>query len=188
MNRVAVVLTPTKPLMPHRQYTLLIDRVLPGLRGAERDRMQTLTWNTGGGARDIKGSEGPRGDRDRQDAAEVPGEAGGGRGLLPEGERRADRYLKLSTTLAEEAPAYFVVSLKRSRGATNEQDTRWRSNGGEASVGHDPCHGSFTFEDGRAYKLTIETFDSAGNKAAEVVRSKAQAPRPGLQWTRAATG
>src|SRR4051812_656454 len=29
-SRVAMVLTPTRPLQPHKQYTLLIDRVLPG--------------------------------------------------------------------------------------------------------------------------------------------------------------
>jgi len=181
MNRVAVVLTPTKPLMPHRQYTLLIDRVLPGYEVLNETGMQTLTWNTGGGARDIKDPKDPRVTGIDKTPPKYQVKPAVAEGFYRKESEGLTRYLKLSTTLAEEAPAYFVVSLKRSRGATNEQKYPVAINGGEASVGHDPCHGSFTFEDGRAYKLTIETFDSAGNKAAEVVKIEAQAPRPGLQ-------
>lgn len=181
MNRVAVVLTPTKPLMPHRQYTLLIDRVLPGYEVLNETGMQTLTWNTGGGAKDVKDGKDPRVtgiDKTPPKYQVKPAVAEGFYRKDPDG---LTRYLKLSTTLAEEAPAYFVVTMKRSRGVSTEQKYVVPINGGEANVGHDACHGGFTFEDGRAYKLTIETFDSAGNKASEVVKMEAQAPRPGLQ-------
>ncbi len=181
MNRVAVVLTPTKPLLPHRQYTLLIDRVLPGYEILNDTGMQTLTWNTGGGAKDVKDGKDPRVTGIDKTAPKYQVKPSVAEGFYRKETEGLTRYLKLSTTLAEDAPAYFVVSLKRSRGASNEQKYPVPINGGEANVGHDPCHGSFTFEDGRAYKLTIETFDSAGNKASEVVKIEAQAPRPGLQ-------
>ena len=52
-------------------------------------------------------------------------------------------------------------------------------NGGDAVLGQDTCSGTFTFDDGRAYKIWLETFDSAGNKGTEKVRAiEAQAPRP----------
>lgn len=181
MNRVAVVLTPTKPLLPHRQYTLLIDRVLPGYEVLNETGMQTLTWNTGGGAKDVKDAKDARVTGIDKTAPKYQVKPAVAEGFYRKEADGLTRHLKLSTTLAEEAPAYFVVSLKRSRGASNEQKYPVAINGGEANVGHDPCHGSFTFEDGRAYKLSIETFDSAGNKAGEVVKIEAQAPRPGLQ-------
>lgn len=182
MNRVAVVLTPTRTLQPHKQYTLLIDRVLPNYEVLNETGMGTLTWTTGGGAKDIKDQKDPRVtgiDKTAPKYQVKPAVAEGfyrkeGEGLI--------RYLVLRTTLAEEAPAYFVVSLKRARGVSAEQRYPVPINGGEARVGHDTCHGSFAFEDGRAYKLSIETFDSPGNKTAEVLKPiEAQAPRPGLQ-------
>lgn len=181
MNRVAVVLTPSKPLLPQRQYTLLIDRVLPGYEVLNETGMQTLTWNTGGGAREIKDPKDARVTGIDKTAPKYQVKPAVAEGFYRKEAAGLTRYLKLSTTLAEEAPAYFVVTLKRSRGVTTEQKYPVAINGGEANVGHDPCHGSFTFEDGRAYKLSIETFDSAGNKAGEVVKIEAQAPRPGLQ-------
>ncbi len=181
MNRVAVLLTPSKPLLPHRQYTLLIDRVLPNYEVLNETGMQTLTWNTGGGAKDVKDRKDPRVTGIDKTPPKYQVKPAVTEGFYRKETEGLTRYLKLVTTLAEEAPAYFVVTLKRSRGASNEQKYPVPINGGEANVGHDPCHGSFTFEDGRAYKLSIETFDSAGNKAAEVVKMEAQAPRPGLQ-------
>jgi hypothetical protein len=181
MNRVAVVLTPSKPLLPHRQYTLLIDRVLPGYEVLNETGMQTLTWNTGGGAKDIKDAKDARVTGIDKTAPKYQMKPAVAEGFYRKEGDGLTRYLKLNATLAEEAPAYFVVSLKRSRGASNEQKYPVPINGGEANVGHDPCHGSFTFEDGRAYKLTIEAYDSAGNKASDVVKIEAQAPRPGLQ-------
>ncbi len=182
MNRVAVVLTPTKPLLPRRQYTLLIDRVLPGYVVLNETGMETLTWNTGGGAKDIKDQKDARVTGIDKTAPKYQVKPAVAEGYYRKENDGLTRYLKLRTTLAEEAPVYFVVSLKRARGASTEQRYPVPINGGEANVGHDGCHGSFTFEDGRAYKLGIETFDSAGNKTVEVLKPiEAQAPRPGLQ-------
>lgn len=50
-------------------------------------------------------------------------------------------------------------------------------NGGELLVGHDGCSGSFGFDDGRAYRLSFELFDAAGNRSAERVTLDLSAPR-----------
>ena len=181
MNRVAVVLTPNRPLIPHRQYTLLIDKLLPGYQMLNDTGMDTMTWTTGGNPdKSIKDPNDPRLTGVDKTAPKYQVKP-----AVAEGYYRKDSnesYLKLRTTLAEEAAAYFVVTLKRARGASAEQRYPVPINGGEASVGHDACSGSFVFEDGRAYKMTIETFDSAGNKCTEVLKPiEVQAPRPGLQ-------
>lgn len=182
MNRVAVVLTPAKPLLPHREYTLLIDRVLPGYVVLNETSMETLTWTTGGGAKDVKDAKDPRVTGIDKTAPKYQVKPAVAEGYYRKESDGLIRYLKVQTTLNEEAPAYFVVSLKRARGASSEQRYPVPINGGAANVGHDTCHGSFSFEDGRAYKLGIETYDAAGNKAAEVLKPiEAQAPRPGLQ-------
>jgi hypothetical protein len=91
------------------------------------------------------------------------------------------RYLKMRVTLAEEAPAYFIVSMRRARGSNFVQKYPVPINGGEAILGHDTCSGSFYFEDGRAYQLTVDTYDAAGNKVAEPLKTiEVQAPRPPL--------
>ncbi len=189
MNRVAVVLTlpPKKPLRPNEQYTLLIDKVLPGYQVLNEAGLDTLTWTTGG---DNKQHD----PREVRDAAELA-RASGVDKLPPkyqvkpaveEGfyKKEGDgliRYLKMRVTLAEEAPAYFVITMNRARGNAPPQKYPVPINGGEAILGHDACSGSFTFEDGRAYKLQVETYDAAGNKATEALKTiEVQAPRPPL--------
>lgn len=182
MNRVAVVLTPSRALQPHKQYTLLIDRVLPNYEILNESGMETLTWTTGGGAKDVKDQKDPRVTGIDKTAPKYQVKPAVAEGFYRKEGEGLVRYLTVRTTLAEEAPAYFVVTLKRARGVSTEQRYPVPISGGEARVGHDACHGSFTFEDGRAYKLSIDTFDSAGNKTAEVLKAiEAQAPRPGLQ-------
>ena len=182
MNRVAVVLTPTRPLQPHKQYTLLIDRALPNYEVLNETAMETLTWTTGGGAKDVKDAKDPRVTGIDKTAPKYQVKPAVAEGFYRKEAEGLIRYLTVRATLAEEAPAYFVVTLKRARGVSPEQRYPVPLSGGEARVGHDACHGSFAFEDGRAYKMTIETFDSAGNKATEVLKPiEAQAPRSGLQ-------
>lgn len=180
MNRVAVVLVPNRPLIPHRQYTLLIDKLLPGYQVLNETGLETMTWTTGGGDKNVKDVNDPRVTGIDKTAPKYQVKP-----AVAEGYYRKDSnesYLKLRTTLAEDAAAYFVVTLKRARGATTEQRYPVPINGGEASLGHDNCSGSFVFDDGRAYKITIDTFDSAGNKCVEVLKPiEVQAPRPGLQ-------
>jgi hypothetical protein len=180
MNRVAVVLVPTRPLIPHRQYTLLIDKLMPGYQVLNETGLETMTWTTGGGDKNIKDQNDPRVtgvDKTPPKYQVKP--------AVAEGYYKKDSnesYLKLRTTLAEDAAAYFVVTVKRARGASAEQKYPVPINGNEAALGHDACSGSFLFEDGRAYKITIDTYDSAGNKCSEPLKPiEVQAPRPGLQ-------
>ena len=144
--------------------------------------MGTMSGTTGGGAKDVKDPTDPRVTGIDKTAPKYQVKPAIAEGFYRKEGEGVVRYLTLRATLDEEAPSYFVVRLKRARGVSTEQRYPVPINGGEARVGHDACHGSFTFEDGRAYKLTIETYDSAGNKTAEVLKPiEAQAPRPGLQ-------
>jgi hypothetical protein len=177
MNRVAVVLTPARALLPRRQYTLLLEKALPGT--VVLNDNPTLSWMTGGGGRDLNDPRASGMDKTAPKYLVKP--------AVTEGFYRKDgdglsRYLKVTATLAEDAPAYFVISLKRARGPATEQHYWAPIRSGEATLGHDECSGGFSFDDGRAYKLMIETFDSAGNKCVEALKPiEAQAPRPGLE-------
>ncbi len=189
MNRVAVLLTLPRGrvLQPAQKYTLLIDQVLPGYTILNDTPTPTLSWTTGGGAK-------PSGDKPSKDPAEIAKISGVDKvppryqvkPAVEEGFYKKDgdaliRYLKMRVTLAEEAPSYFLVNMSRARGNAPPQKYPVPINGGEAILGHDACSGSFTFEDGRAYKLQVETFDAAGNKATEPLKTiEVQAPRPPL--------
>ena len=181
MNRAAVVLTPNRPLVAHKRYTLLIDQLLPSYQMLNETGQDTMTWTTGGVIdKSVKDPNDPRITGVDKTAPKYQVKPAVAEGYYKKDSNES--YLRLRTTLAEEAAAYFVVTLKRARGASAEQRYPVPINGGEANVGHDACSGSFVFEDGRAYKMTIETFDSAGNKCAEVLKPiEVQAPRPGLQ-------
>jgi hypothetical protein len=164
-KRVAVLLKPNSELKPNKSYTLMIDRLLPGYKVLNHDAAETLTWRTGAAA-----------DTQAPKYQVKPSVAEGywnkdGDGIT--------RYLKLRTTLAEESPAYFVATVQRARGNPAKQIYPVPINGGEALLGQDGCSGSFSFDDGRAYKIWLETYDSAGNKVAEKISViEAQAPRP----------
>jgi hypothetical protein len=190
-SRVAVVLTLPKGhvLTPNTQYTLLIDRVLSGYSILNDNGTDTLTWTTGGVTHSAK---------EAKDTAKTPAEKDHELGIdrvppkyqvkpaVEEGFYKKDgdnltRYLKMRVTLDEEAPAYFIISMKRARGNNLEQKYPVPINGGEAILGHDGCSGSFDFEDGRAYKLEVSTYDAAGNKVSEPLKTiEVQAPRPPL--------
>jgi hypothetical protein len=165
MKRVAVMLKPNAELKPNKSYTLMIDRLLPGYKVLNPNAAETLTWRTGAVA-----------DTKAPSYSVKPSVA---EGYWNKDGDAITRYLKLRTTLVEEGPAYFVATVQRARGNPAKQVYPVPINGGEAVLGQDGCSGSFTFDDGRAYKIWIETFDSAGNKAAEKVPViEAQAPRP----------
>jgi hypothetical protein len=165
MKRVAVVLKPKSELKPNKTYSLMIDRLLPSYRVLNPNAAETLTWRTG----QVTDTQPPR--------YQV-------RPAVAEGEYKKEsdgvtRHLKIRTTLAEEGPAYFVATVMRARGNNTKQVYPVPINGGDAILGQDACSGSFVFDDGRAYRIWLETYDSAGNKAVEKVPMiEAQAPRP----------
>ena len=165
MKRVALKLTPKTELKPNLTYTLMIDRVLPGYKVLNPNAAQSLTWTTGGGA-----DKTPPTFQARPVVAE---------GLYSKQSEGVAKFLKIRTSLSEEGAAYFVATIKRARGSTVRQTYPVPIMGGEALLGHDPCSGGFTFDDGRAYKISLEVFDSAGNKAVEKLPEiEAQAPLP----------
>lgn len=165
MKRMAVVLKPNSDLLPNKNYTLLIDRILPGYKVLNPNAAETLTWRTGS----VSDTSAPKYQVKPAVAEGLYGKDGDG----------VTRQLKVRTTLEEEGPAYFVATVQRARGNPAKQIYPVPINGGEGVLGHDACSGSFTFDDGRAYKIWLEVYDSAGNKAAEKLAViEAQAPRP----------
>lgn len=165
MGRTAVMLTPTGTLKPNRSYALMVDKRLPGYR-LLNEGADTLTWRTGVA----------------EDKLAPKYQV---RPAITEGMYRKDaegltRYLSLRTQLSEDGPSYVVVSMQRVRGSSVKQVYAVPLQGGEGRLGHDGCSGSFSFDDGRAYKISVETYDSAGNKATEKISTEANAPRPGV--------
>ncbi len=168
MKRVAVRLVPTTPLAPNAQYSLMIEKLLPGYKVLNEGGADTLTWTTAA----VEDTTPPK-------YLVKPTIAEGSHSTDSDG---VSRTLKLRTTLEEESPAYVVVQLKRARGSAVVQVYPLVLNGGEAMLGHDACSGSFSWDDGRAYKISVETYDSAGNKAAEKLGViEASAPRQDVE-------
>ncbi len=165
VKRVAVMLKPNSELKANKSYSLMIDRLLPGYKVLNPNAAETLTWRTGASA----DTQAPK-YQVKPDIAE---------GYWNKDGDGITRFLKIRTTLSEEGPAYFIATVQRARGNAAKQVYPVPINGGEALLGQDACSGSFAFDDGRAYKIWIDTFDSAGNKAVEKVPViEAQAPRP----------
>jgi len=164
-KRVAVLLKPNTELMPNKIYTLAIDGLLPGYKVLNPSAAEKLQWRTGA----IADSQPPR-------YLVKPAVA---EGLYSKEGDGVTRLLKIRTTLEEEGPAYFLATVQRARGNPAKQVYPVVINGGDAVLGQDACSGSFTFDDGRAYKIWLETYDSAGNKTVEKLPViEAQAPRP----------
>lgn len=160
-GRVAVLLKPRAILKGNRTYRLELGK----LAGLERINGRTgVEWSTGG----TPDTAGPKWE-ERPNVAEGRSlEHGGGKGT---------RLLRLRMRAEEECPGYLVLTLRRARGATGSQ-TYWTPiQGEEAWIGHDACSGSFTFDDGRAYRATLEGYDCAGNPAQRLKPIEFHAPR-----------
>ncbi|MBI3185127.1 MAG: hypothetical protein HYZ28_23575 [Myxococcales bacterium] len=161
-HRVAVMLKPNQRLQPNRSYTLMADAHLPSYVILNQGAGETFTWRAGDSA-----DEAPP--KYLLKPAVVEGiHRGEGDSLT--------RFLKVTTTLTEESPSYLVVSLRRARGSNLTQTYFLPLDGAEAMMGHDECSGSFTFDDGRAYKATIEAYDATGNMAPRLPQVEFQAP------------
>lgn len=164
MKRVALLLEPQGELKAGQSYTLALERLLPNAKLLNGNQSEPR-WVAASAADKL-----PPRYQVKPSVAE---------GAYTQDANGVSRFLKLRTTLAEEAPAYFVVTLQRSRGSAVKQVYPVPINGGEAMVGHDACSGGFSFEDGRSYRIALEAFDSAGNKALEKLGTiEANAPRP----------
>lgn len=166
MKRVAVRLKPMKPLKPDTEYKLELGKTLSSAR-VINDALgdNSIRWTTGPGA-----------DKAAPKFISKP--------AVSEGFYRKNdkeglvRYLKIRTVIEETAPSYLLVTMQRVRGSSVRQQYPVPIDGDAAMVGHDGCSGTFGFDDGRAYKLTFELFDSAGNKSTEKVTLELSAPKP----------
>src|SRR5207248_2645996 len=87
------------------------------------------------------------------------------------------KRLTIHTTLIEESPAYLSVNIRRARGETANQSYFVPLHGSEAYIGNAACSGTFAFDDGRAYKATVEVRDAAGNLAPAQPPIEFQAPK-----------
>jgi len=166
-KRVAVLLKPSHPLRPDKQYSLLVDRLLPNYVILNDSSADTLFWRTGAEA-DEKAPRYKLKPSITEGVYKTDGE-------------QVTRLLKIHTTLTEESPAYLVVTLRRSRNATGSQTYFVPLEGGEGVIGTDGCTGNFTLEDGRAYKATAEAFDSTGRAAGALPAIELHAPKPTRQ-------
>lgn len=165
MSRVALRLRPLKPMEPNVEYSLALPSSFAGIP-LLTDKLGdgTLRWLTGPGA-DKKTP------RYRQKPASSEGfyvvdKAGG-----------LTRKLKLRTLVEESGPTFFLVSMQRARGSSARQEYPVMLEGDTLTLGHDACSGNFGFDDGRAYKLTFELYDAAGNRSSEKAALEVAAPR-----------
>lgn len=152
--RTAVVLLPNSQLLPGREYSLMIDKQLPGYRVLNDNALDTLTWKSA----PVADNTPPR-FQTRPVVAE---------GISDRDKDGVSNYIKLKAELIEESPAYYLVRVSSiAKPGTPKQLFPVPINGGEALVGHDACSGGFQFESDMPYRLELETYDSAGNKATE---------------------
>jgi hypothetical protein len=166
VSRVAIRLRPLKPLEANVEYSLALPPELAGVR-LLNDQLGdgSLRWLAGVGPdkRAPKYKERPS----SSEGFYVQDKTGG-----------LTRKLRLRTLIDESSPAWFLVSMQRARGGSARQQYPVALEGDTFTIGHDACSGNFGFDDGRAYTLTLELYDAAGNKATERATLEVAAPRP----------
>ncbi|MFZ5445878.1 MAG: hypothetical protein ACOZQL_38150 [Myxococcota bacterium] len=165
MARVAVRLRPLKSLEPNVEYALLLPTNMAGVR-LLNDRLGdgSLRWLAGTAA-----------DKKPPKFKQKPASSEGFYVTSAQGVRK---QLKLRALVDEVSPAWLLVSMQRARGGSSKQQYPVALDGDTLVLGHDACSGSFGFDDGRAYKLSFELFDAAGNKSPEKAALEVAAPRP----------
>lgn len=165
MHRVAVKLKPARALKPNVEYTLSVDKALPKVK-LLNDLLgeSAFRWTAGTGA-----------DKAPPKYISKPGIAEGFYEKTKDG--AMTRWLKLRIAVEDDSPVYFLVTMQRSRGSAAVQTYPVPVEGGMLQLGHDPCSGAFGFDDGRAYKVQLVLYDSAGNKNPEKVNLELSAPK-----------
>jgi hypothetical protein len=155
-SRVAVVLLPSTQMLPGREYSLLIDKQMPNYVILNDDALDTLTWKSA----PVADTTPPK-FQVRPNVAE---------GIVSRDKDGISSWMKIRALLIEDSPAYFVVRVSNiAKPGSPKQLYPVPINGGEALLGHDACSGSFQWESDWPYRLEIETYDSAGNKAVDKI-------------------
>ncbi len=166
MNRVAVRLRPLKPLEPNTEYALALPATMAGLRIINDPWGDgSLRWTTGAGL-----------DKKPPRFKQKPASSEGFYVKAADGS--LTRKLRLRTTVEELGASYVVVTMQRARGSSARQQYPVPLEGDVLHLGHDACSGNFGFDDGRAYKLSFELYDAAGNRSPEKASLEVAAPRP----------
>lgn len=160
VGRVTVVLVPSAPLAPSETWGLVLADVLEGA--------ELLNWS-GSDVLYPQWKVGSRSD-DRPPVFERPPAAASA--FHQEG----SRGVRFRMTLKEDSPSFLIATVRRARGSTALQRYPVMVNGGEVVLGHDTCSGSFTWEDGRAYRVLFDAVDSAGNRSLTAPPVEFQAP------------
>lgn len=166
MSRVALRLRPLKSLEPNVEYVLALPPEMAGVR-VLNDVLgdQSLRWLAGPGP-----------DKKAPVYKQRPASS---EGFYVETKQGIRRQLKLRSVVEEQGPAWFLVTVQRARGGSARQQYPVPLVGDTLTLGHDACSGSFGFDDGRAYKLTFELYDAAGNKNGEKLATlEVNAPKP----------
>lgn len=166
VSRVAIRLRPLRPLEPNVEYSLALPPEMAGV-ALLNDQLGdgSLRWLAGSGP----DKKAPR-YKERPASSEGFYEQDKAGGLT--------RKLRLRTLVDESSPAWLLVNMQRARGGSARQQFPVALEGDTFTIGHDACSGNFGFDDGRAYKLTLELYDAAGNKATERPTLEVAAPRP----------
>lgn len=166
MNRVAVRLRPMKALEPNTEYSLALPTTMAGLRIINDTWGDgTLRWTTGTGL-----------DKKAPRFKQKPASS---EGFYEKGKDGAlSRRLRLRAIVDEVGSNYVVVTMQRARGSSAKQQYPVPFEADVLHLGHDACSGNFGFDDGRAYKLTFELFDAAGNRSPDRASLEVAAPRP----------
>lgn len=163
--RVAVRLKPQKPLEPNVEYTLALPQTMAGV--------VILNDRLGGGALRWLAGAGP--DTVPPHFVKKPASS---EGLYVKEADGLRKQLKLHVDLGDSGVAWLLVSMERARGGSVRQQYPVFVDGQTLTLGHDACSGNFSFDDGRAYRLSFELFDAAGNKAKARPTLEVSAPRP----------
>lgn len=164
MGRVAVRLKPLKALEANVEYTLALPPSMSGVTILNDRLGGSLRWLAGVGP-----------DKKSPQYRQKPSSS---EGLYVKDLNGLRRQLKLRTQVEEMSSVYFLVSMERARGGSARQQYPVFLDTETLTVGHDACNGNFAFDDGRAYRLTFELFDAAGNKSNEKASLEVSAPRP----------
>lgn len=163
MNRVAMHLKPRSLLKANRTYSMQLRQKLPNFRFMD-GRDAEPAFITG------KGS-----DDEKPQWLSAPSV---GEGIYRKwDDTRFTRFLRFNLKLREQSPAYVLLHLQRARGSLVKQTYFLPVLDDQVLVGHDPCSGRFTLEDGRAYRGEFEVFDIAGNQGERLKPMEFNAPR-----------
>lgn len=148
VNRVAVILKPTRPL--RRNHVYFLDPRALGNRVSwlNGPRHGQPSWRTGDGA----DTRAPRWVHEPEVAQGEVAVKGG----------KVVRDVTLHAVVDDQSPVYLVVTLRPERGGTGAQVYFAPLDGGEAVIGQDGCTGSFAFEDNGAYRASAQAVDVTG--------------------------